>query len=273
MSYYSYTKTEKIIGCEMINKKTTGDFYVVMGFQRSGTSLLSKIVNSCGVSFGKNIDLKKAQVTNPDGFYEHRKINDLSWKYLKQSNYDSCEISNFDLHPKSNLNKIKRLFTVRKMHHVLFTLSKKNKKIGLKLFPLFYYLWKDFLPKHKIISIYRNPYSSVHSYLNVFWPSKLTFEHGLNLWIQSQKDLLYHTSQKDSLLISYEDLLDENKQDIIIVKIIDFIGSGDSINIKNIINEKLNRNDKQAQKIMSIYPEKQEIVDVLKKLEEIKFRV
>lgn len=208
MSYYSYTKAEKNIGCERLNKKTTGDFYVVMGFQRSGTSLLSKIVSSCEVNFGKSNELKKAEATNPDGFYEHQKINELSWKYLEQSNYDSTKISNFDLHPKNKTSGIKRLFTVKSMHEVLFNLSKKSKKIGLKLFPLFYYLWKDYLPDHKIIAIYRNPYSSAHSYSNVFWPSKLSFEHALNLWTQAQKDLLYHITQKESLLISYEDLLD-----------------------------------------------------------------
>jgi len=270
MSYYSYTKTEKLLSCEKLHNKINSDFYIVMGFQRSGTSLLGKIINSCDIYLGDKKDLKKAEITNPNGFYEHSSIYKLSWKYLYQSDYSSSRISNIDLHPKNSLQKLQRLFTIKKMHAVLFKLSKKNNRVGIKLFPLFYYLWKEYLPKHKIIAIYRDPYTSVHSYLNVFWPSKTTFEHGLNLWTQAQKDLLYHISQNENLLIKYEDLLDTNKQDEVIEKIIEFVGGGDLNEIKNIINEKLDRKSHEAKRIHEYYPRNKEVEKILEQLDKFK---
>lgn len=270
MSYYGYTDLESIIGCERLNKKTKGEVFIIMGFQRSGTSLLASIVNACGVFFGEKSELKQSSVTNPDGFFEHRQVSSLSWSYLKEAGYQDNINYDVNLHPKTLWQKIRRLITVRNMHSVLYHLSTKQKIWSVKNFPLFYYLWKDYLPKHKIIGIYRNSYVSTHSFLNIFWPSKFTYEHALSLWAQSQRDMIYHLSQTENLLIQYEDLIDETKNTHIIQKLVAFIGNGDPENIQKIIKPSLNRMGKETSVLIDNYPTQIEIDEIIKTLSRIK---
>ena len=270
MSYYSYTDLEKLIGCERLNKKTKGEVFVIMGFQRSGTSILANIVNACGVFFGEKSELKQPLITNPDGFFEHKQVSSLSWKYLKEAGYQDNINYDVSLHPKTFWQKIKRLMTVRNIHSVLYRLSTRQEKWGIKNFPFFYYIWKDYLPKHKIIAIYRNPYVATHSFLNIFWPSKFTYEYGLSLWVQAQRDMIYHLSQTESLLIQYEDLIDETKNTHVIQKLIAFIGGGDLENIKKMVKPSLNRMDKEMSILIDNYPTQIKVNEIVKTLNRIK---
>ena len=270
MSYYGYTDIYKILGCERLHKKTKGEAFVVMGFQRSGTSLLSQLVNACGVFFGPEDELKQPSITNPDGFFEHKKVSALSWEYFREVGYKNNIDYDANLHTKNIWQKLSRLVTVRRIHSVLYRLSIRQEKWGIKNFPLFYYVWKDYLPKHKIIAIYRDPYASTHSFLNIFWPSKFTYEYGLSLWVQAQKDMLYHLSQTESLLIRYEDLIDDTKNTRITQRLVEFIGSGDAQKIRGMIKPSLNRMDKKVLRLREWYPSHTEINETIKFLDTIK---
>lgn len=140
----------------------------------------------------------------------------------------------------------------------------------MKLFPLFYYFWKVYLPKHKIVAIYRNPYASTHSYLEVFWPARFTYEDGLKQWLQAQKDMLYHISQTKSLLIRYEDLVDDSKNDRILQSLTDFIGEGDANRLKSLIDPSLNRSMKKVSGLSTAYPANNEISHVLRILDDLR---
>jgi len=245
---------------------------VVMGFQRSGTSLLTNLVRSCGVSLGEDNQFRPPLISNPDGFFEHKQIFRLSWKYLRQAGIKDGTTQNIYFTPTSLGKKIVRLATIRKMHVALNRLSSRNHKWGMKLFPLFYYFWKDYLPKHKIVAIYRDPFASTHSYLEIFWPARFTFEDGLKQWLQAQKDLLYHISQTDSLLIRYEDLIDESKNDQIVQALVDFIGDGNVSTTKALIDPSLNRSIKKVSKMSNIYSINNEISHVLSVLDDLKVK-
>jgi len=158
------------------------------------------------------------------------------------------------------------------MHVALNHLSSLDDKWGMKLFPLFYYFWKDYLPKHKIVAIYRDPFVSVHSYLEVFWPVRFTYEDGLKQWLQAQKDMLYHISQTDSLLIRYEDLIDESKNEQILQSLVDFIGDGNVQSAKSIIDSSLNRSVKKVAKMSNLYPINDEISRVVRALDDLKVK-
>lgn len=268
MSYHSYTGTEKLMGCEELHKKTKGEVFIIMGFQRSGTSLLANIAKTCGVFFGNQKELKGPLITNPKGFFEHKLVSLLSWKYLSQAGYTGNIDYNVNLHTKNFWQAVRRLFTVRHMHRVLYKLSAQSKKWGLKNFPLFYYIWKDYLPKHKIIAIYRDPYVATHSFLNIFWPAKFTYEYGLSLWVQAQKDLIYHTSQTESILVRYEDLIDNKTNTEVIEKIIAFIGSGNVQDVKAVIDASLNRKKNETSQLN--YPACKEVDRILETLNTLK---
>lgn len=270
MSYYSYTEIEKLIGCEKVGRNTRGDVFVIMGFQRSGTSLLAGIVNACGINFGKENELKQPLITNPDGFFEHQEISALSWKYLKEAEYGGNVDFNVNFHAKTWWQKLMRLITLRKMHNVLYNLSSQGERWGIKNFPLFYYIWKDYLPKHKIIGIYRDPYTATHSFLNIFWPSKFTYEYGLSLWAQAQRDMIYHLSQTESMLVRYEDLIDDTKNHAVIEKIVEFIGSGSVDEIKKMIKPSLNRMDEETSALRESYPSNIKVDTILETLNSIR---
>ena len=270
MSYHSYTQIEKLIGCRRLAEKITGQPVVVMGFQRSGTSLLTNLVHSCGVSLGKENEFRPPLISNPHGFFEHRKIFRLSWKYLRQAGIQDGMTQNISFTPTSFRRKIERLVTVRKMHVTLNRLSSSGDKWGMKLFPLFYYFWKVYLPKHKIVAIYRDPYASTHSYLEVFWPARFTYDDGLKQWLQAQKDMLYHITQANSLLIRYEDLVDDSKNDRILQSLADFIGGGDVSRLKSLIDPSLNRSIKKVSRLSNTYPEDNEISHILRILDNLR---
>ncbi len=267
MSYHSYTRLEKLIGCERLAQQTTGQPVVVMGFQRSGTSLLTNLVGSCGVALGKDSQFRPPLLSNPHGFFEHKQIFRLSWKYLRQAGYEDGTVRDVSFTPASLGKSISRLATIRRMHVALNRLSASGDRWGMKLFPLFYYFWKEYLPQHKIVAIYRDPYASVHSYLEVFWPVRFTYEHGLAQWLQAQKDMLYHMSQTDSLLIRYEDLIDESKNEQILQSLADFIGSGEVGSTRALIDSSLNRSTQKVERISRLYPMSDEISRVLRVLD------
>ena len=272
MSYHSYTQIEKLIGCEHLARKTSGQPVVVMGFQRSGTSLLTNLVRSCGVTLGEDDKFRPPLDSNPDGFFEHKQIFRLSWKYLRQAGIQDGATQNICFTPTSFRRKILRLATIKKMHVALNHLSSIDNKWGMKLFPLFYYFWKDYLPKHKIVAIYRDPFASAHSYLEIFWPARFTYEEGLKQWLQAQKDMLYHISQTDSLLIRYEDLIDESKNDQIVQSLVDFIGDGDERNTKALINPSLNRSVKKVSAMSNFYPMNDDIHQMVRALDALKVK-
>ena len=272
MSYHSYTQFEKLIGCERLARKTTGQPVVVMGFQRSGTSLLSNLVSSCGVSFGKDDEFRPPLISNPNGFFEHKQIFRLSWKYLGQAGFQDGMTQNICFTPTSLRKRISRLMTTRKMHVALNRLSSRDDKWGMKLFPLFYYLWKEYLPEHKIVAIYRDPYAATHSYLEIFWPVRFTYEDGLKQWLQAQKDMLYHMSQTESLLIRYEDLIDESVNDQILQSLVDFAGGGSVSRAKALIDPSLNRSKMKVSKMPQSYPMSDEINSVVRVLDDLKVK-
>jgi len=243
-----------------------------MGFQRSGTSLLTNLVRTCGVHLGGSNQFRPPLISNPDGFFEHKQIFRLSWKYLRQADVQDGMTQNICFTPASFRKKVARLLTIRKMHVALNRVSSENDKWGMKLFPLFYYFWKDYLPKHKIVAIYRDPFASTHSYLEIFWPARFTYEDGLNQWLKAQKDLLYHISQTDSLLIRYEDLIDGSKNDQILQSLVDFIGDGNASKAKELIDPSLNRSIKKVSKMSSIYSINNEISHVLDILDDLKVK-
>ncbi len=272
MSYHSYSKLEKLIGCEHLAQKTSGQPVVVMGFQRSGTSLLTNLVRSCGVSLGEDDKFRPPLDSNPDGFFEHKQIFRLSWKYLRQAGIQDGATRDICFTPTSLRRKILRLATIRKMHVALNHLSSRDSKWGMKLFPLFYYFWKDYLPQHKIVAIYRDPFVSAHSYLEIFWPVRFTYEDALKQWLQAQKDMLYHISQTESLLIRYEDLIDESKNDQIVQSLVDFIGAGDVRSTKALINPSLNRSVKKVSAMSNFYPMNDDIHQMVRTLDDLKVK-
>ena len=244
--------------------------YVVLGFPRSGTSLVSRLVSRCGVSFGDHKKFKQADWRNPKGFYEYSEIIKLDEKLVSQAGLTSSHRfgGGINLRAKGILNRIKRIFTRRRMILILNEISSSGKKWGLKEFPSTFYFWETYIPQCKIIAIYREPFSNSYSVRNSF--KRYTYRQIIEQWTASNKELLYHISTKDSIVIKLEDLSDKEKQKNILRKLTEFIGSGSVNELKELIEPFVSESDKHIKNLKQNYPLDDDAMTVLKILNNIK---
>jgi hypothetical protein len=54
----------------------------IAGMHRSGTSMIARMLNLCGLYLGEEGDLHEAQADNPEGFWEHKRFQDVNDKIL-----------------------------------------------------------------------------------------------------------------------------------------------------------------------------------------------
>jgi len=69
--------------------------FIVLGMHRSGTSLLSSLLDSCGVYFGESEDFIEVNEENPRGFWERKDVRQLNDDMLHSMNADWDELLNF----------------------------------------------------------------------------------------------------------------------------------------------------------------------------------
>ncbi len=259
-----------------LNKDTSQPLYIVMGFQRSGTSLICDMLNACGVYFGEKRDLMRPDDRNPNGFYEHNTIFEASRSFLKQAGYPDDMYYDRDLRAKGALNKIARTITRSCMMSVLSKLNQnafaQNKPFGFKSFPLFFYFWKKYLPNYKIVAVYRDPMTVAHGFMKAWPQGKYTFDQVLEHWTKSNRDLLYHTSVVPSLVIQYEDLFDSAKKSKIAQEIVKFVGQGNPTDVEALIQSDLNRSGAALEALRSRYPFDARVKAVMEALESVKFK-
>jgi len=223
----------------LVNSKKdigSGQSYVVLGFQRGGTSLMSRLVQGAGVSFGSMRGQKRVDSRNPYGFFEYVKILKLEDRLLKQAGFDIPR--NFSIEKTFNAKgficRIGRFFDRLKLVKHLSNLARSGDKWGLKIFAQNMFFWKQYLIKPKVIAIYRHPVTNAHSIIKAF--NKHSFHQAIEYWLQNMQEILYYIHQYDSILIKYEDLLDGNRQTEVLQKMVDFLGCGDVEKLKGLID-------------------------------------
>ena len=232
----------------------SNECYVVLGFPRSGTSLVSRLVNHCGVSFGNSNKFKPSDWRNPKGFYEYSEIIKLDEKLVSQAGLTSPHKFDNDisLRAKGILNRIRRIFTRRRMILVLNEISSPGKKWGFKEFPSTFYFWETYVPQCKVVAVYRDPLSNAYSARRTF--KRYTYRQIIEQWTASNKELLYHISTKDSIVIKLEDLTDKEKQKNILKKLTEFIGSGSVDELEKLIEPFVSDSVKYVDDLKMNYP-------------------
>ena len=194
---------------------------VVLGMPRSGTSTASRLVHACGVYFGEPQWLRPADSRNPDGFLELREMNRLDNRLVEESGFATHLAAEEWLGLRAlPLYRIARMRTLYRMQRLLAKLSLRHEKWGFKETPLTFYWWKLYVPKARIVGIYRDPYACADSIHRTF--KRFTFRQALEWWTRGNIELLYHLSQADSILIRLEDLSDPALRGKALQKIADF---------------------------------------------------
>lgn len=258
---------------ERKQRKIAGTAYIVMGSPRSGTSLMSELLKECGVYFGEKNDLGTVDERNPHGFYQHNTLFNLSQKFLEEAGYETeLDIhTNLNLRAKGMLNKVSRMITRFRMLRFLKKFSQGKERWGFKMFPIFLYFWRNYLPQVKIVGVFRDPISSANSVVRILNAGgRYTFEQALDFWNRANRDLIYHLSVNEGILVKYDDLFDPAKQDIILRALVEFSGGGDTDHLKKFIESELNRSGRAVEVLKGRYPLRSEIRETLTALEKIK---
>jgi len=257
---------------ERSRREISGTCYIVMGGHRSGTSLVSGLVEACGVYWGESGDLKSADLRNPAGFLEHDEFFYLSRRFLDEARYgtENDVHLNLDLRAKGIKGKLSRFLTRTRMLNLLKKFSRGKDKWGFKMFPIFLYFWKNYIPSPKIVGVFREPVSAAHSIVNFHIGGRYTFEQALGFWNNSNRHLLYHLAVNDGILIKYEDLFDPGRRDKILSALVSFVGGGEVEYLRVMVDRALNRSGRKTEVLRKNYPLKPEIKETLAALEKLK---
>lgn len=198
---------------------------IVLGVPRSGTSLVSRLVRACGVSFGDESLMRPADSRNPDGFLELVEMNRIDDRLVHESGYQNHSMGEEWLGLRAiPFRKFSRFLTLRRMGKLIRTLSESanGKPWAFKETPMTFYWWKRFVPKAKIVAVYRGPHTNAESIHRTF--KRFTFVQALNWWTRGNTELLSHISGAESILIKFEDLSDPTRQKAALQKIAEFCG-------------------------------------------------
>ncbi len=258
-----------------LDEKTVGTAYITMGFGRSGTSLLSELVQACGVYFGGAEELKGGagdDPRNPHGFFEHNRLYELCRLFLDQAGFKDELYSYTDFKAKGFSNQVKRIFTRKAILRTLNRLSAGRDRWGLKGYQIFFYFLRYEIPRYKIIGIYRDPVASAHSLVRMQKSGLHPFTEAIRAWTESNKELLYFLATEGGMLVRYEDLFDAKKQDLVLRKIVEYVGCGDPARLRSCIDPALNRSAAAVERLRALYPLDNETRAVLDALEAMKVK-
>ena len=263
---------KKIINKYSISNSSQKDIFLVTGAARSGTSLMMQLLKESGIFIGSPGDFIGADISNPRGYFEQPEVILFQNALLKQSiSRDSAILSdNFSFRTKGLIKKFQRFCTKIKIAKFLLRIhNQANDSWALKIDIPFFSQWQNYVSNFKVILTYRNPIITAHSGMKYRNFSR-SFNDYILGWERRYREAIYYYGRYPSIIINYDDLLDPNKKEEILKKLISFTGRGSLDNLKKVINLNLNRSSGEMKKIIDIYPLPQSTKEVLAALEKIK---
>jgi len=190
--------------------KTTGvgnqEVICVLGMHRSGTSLLTRILNLIGVNLGSDEVLTTEPVAaNPKGYWEHNEIAAINEAILKRHG------GSWDEPPPlpSGWETATAIDDLR--HHAQQLIQ--DEFAGVQLWGwkdprtcLTLPFWQQLLPNMRYIICLRNPVDVARSLEH---RDNFSTEKSSNLWLTYVSSALNHSEGKQRLVVFYEDLMDD----------------------------------------------------------------
>jgi len=231
-----------IISSNLKNDLKVSPPVIICGMHRSGTSMVSQVLEGCGLYLGNKNDLLSSTQDNPSGYWEFRDLVEFSDQLLESIGASWNEIS--PLMSKNWLSKIKIEQQISESIRILETLIQVDKPWGWKdpratiLLPF----WRCLLPNFKLIVCVRNPLEVAFS-LSKRTIKHVDFQPGLRLWLDYNKLLMRDLENNNALFIHYEQILQNPNSEI--RRLCNFLNlsptSNDIANAKNRIQTNLYR--------------------------------
>jgi hypothetical protein len=175
--------------------KTTGRPICVVGMHRSGTSMVSRLLDLCGVYFGPAKDLQAGDGFNPEGYWENLHFQALNERLLNWSGADWDFPAPYGPPPQIAAAKARAAELVAELAG-RGVWGWKDPRTSLTL-PF----WKDLLPGLRAVVCLRNPLEVADSLVRRNWHSR-TF--GLNLWLTYNRRIL-ETMPPEARVVTHYD--------------------------------------------------------------------
>lgn len=194
----------------------------VLGMHRSGTSLLTGILDLIGFSTGPDSHLMVANEFNPKGFWEHQQITDLNDEILRRlgGRWDQPPVFPIHWEYAANFADLRQQARsiVREDFGALQSWCWKDPRSCLTL-PF----WRTLLPRMTYLVCLRSPADVAHSLARRDgFPSQKSSA----LWLAYTRAALVNSAGEKRLLLFYDDMLDGRG----LAAVADFLGASERAN-------------------------------------------
>jgi len=190
---------------EMAQRRIT----CIVGMHRSGTSMITRLLNICGLELGPPDRLLKADKANPLGHFEHRGFLDIDRKLLKH--FHATWKSPPELAPgwEDDLGLAPLLDQAR----ALTAGFPEGRSWGWKepRASLFLPFWRRAIPKMGFLICLRNPLAVAESLQR---RNSLGIEHGAWLWYVYTLSSLRDTQQCPRAISIFEDYFERAEEEV-----------------------------------------------------------
>jgi GT2 family glycosyltransferase/glycosyltransferase involved in cell wall biosynthesis len=192
----------------------------ILGMHRSGSSLLTRILNILGVYLGPPQTLLEARPDNPTGFWELAEVNRINDELLSRFGGRWSDPPAFPHHWETSPLLIDLKQQAQDVIANYFSGQElwgwKDPRCCLTL-PF----WRQVVtPTHYLLCV-RNPADVASSLLT---REGINRQDGANLWVKYVTPSLRATSGLQRMLVSYEDIMEDWRAEI--GRLSEFIGSG-----------------------------------------------
>jgi O-antigen biosynthesis protein len=184
------------------------DVICIAGAHRSGTSMLTRLLQQCGLDLGAESDLMPAAADNPDGFWEHLRFVQLNDELLNAVgaawDLPPWEEEAFD---KANLQPIHakaRLLLERFEDKPVWGWKDPRSCLTLPF-------WRSLLPGLKTIIIFRNPLEAAYSLQK---RNGTSYALGLRLWEIYNRRLLADTDPDERIITHYQAFFEDPEAEL-----------------------------------------------------------
>ena len=190
-------------GKEDAGESTASSAMLVLGMHRSGTSTITGVLSLCGAWVGEDIELTRANIENPWGFWERRDIRQICDELLHSSGADWWKVANFDAKhiAHSVLAEQRRKFeSVVSIMNTHESWVIKEPRLCL-LLPVL----GDYIRRAICILVCRNPIEVARSLQR---RNGFSISSGLALWEIYNRSALHASASMPRLIVSYDALME-----------------------------------------------------------------
>ena len=189
----------------------------ITGMHRSGTSMIARLLNLCGLYLGDEAELIRAAEDNPEGFWENRNFVDLNDEILSKLN------GAWDVPPKlrQGWETSPEVLPLKNQAQELVERFEGHKYWGWKdpRTSITLPFWQQLIPDLKVIVCMRNPLDVARSLARRGYASEI---FSFNLWQTYNQKLLESVPSNNRIITHYDSYFYDPKAEL--KRLLEFIG-------------------------------------------------